>query len=123
MRTLVFVAVFLAASLAHADRAHYTRKQPAPVPVNLSERVKPKQPVTAPPRQPTVTADDLLEIGEMQQPIREEQEAILVKLIGDTPDNDPEKPEYMFRLAEHYAKQLRLYRLEAIAPTIPARAR
>ncbi|NVB79907.1 MAG: hypothetical protein HOV81_16035 [Kofleriaceae bacterium] len=122
MRTLVFVAVFLAASLAHADRAHYTRKQPAPVPVKLSERVKRKAPPPVTPTSP-VTAHEALSLELDRVQLREEQEAILEKLIADTPDSDPEKPEYMLRLAEHYARQLRVYRLRAIAPTLPPRAR
>lgn len=70
-----------------------------------------------------VTADDVLALEIDQVPLREEQQAIREKLIADTPDTDPEKPESMFRLAEHHAKQLRLYRLRAIAPPRPPRAR
>ena len=124
MRTLLFVAVLVACTVAHADRPHYTRKQSLAIPVKLSDRTKPVRPPAAPPpSQPTVTADQLIEIEDIQQPIRRGQEAILEKLVADTPDSDPEKPDYMFRLAEHYAKQLRFYRMKSIAPTMPARAR
>lgn len=124
MRTLLFVAVLFAATVVHADRRHYTRKQPPAIPVELSQRVKPvRKPAAPPPSRPTVTATDLIEIEGRQQPVRRDQERILEKLIADTPDTDPEKPDYMFRLAEQYAKQLRFYRMKAIAPKMPARAR
>ena len=88
--------------------------------VKLSNRVKPVAPPsksTPPPPRPT--ADVLMSIQARQQPLRQGQEAILEKLVRDTPDADPDKPDYMFRLAEHYAQQLRFWRLKAIEPTIP----
>jgi hypothetical protein len=82
--------------------------------------VRPIAPRAASAAKPVITADDLMAVQESQQPIRREQEAILVKLIGDTPDDDAEKPDYLFRLAEHYAQQLRFWRLKAIEAELPA---
>jgi len=124
MRTLWFVALAIAiAAPAYAEHPKYTRKQNVVIDVKLSSRVTPKQPAEAPKPEPTLTPDDILRIQDEAQPLRREQEAILEKLIKDTPDDDPDKPDFMFRLAEHYAQQLRHYRLEAIAPTIPAHPR
>jgi hypothetical protein len=123
MRNLVIVIATLAATPAHADRAKYSRKQNVIIDVKLSERVKPVQPTSAAPPKPIVTADALLEIEEHAQPIRRDQEAILEKLVRETPDDDPDKPDYMFVLAEHYAKQLRFSRLQANTPTVPSRPR
>jgi hypothetical protein len=47
-------------------------------------------------------------------PIREEQEGLLGQLVRETPDDDPDKPDILFRLAERYAQQARLFRLQAI---------
>jgi len=121
MRTALLV-IALCATTAHADRAKYSRKQNVVVPVNLSNRVKPIEPKAKPSTGPVATPDDIMLAQERQQPLRREQEAILEKLIKDAPDDDPEKPDYMFRLAEHYAQQLRFWRLKSIAPTIPSHA-
>ena len=51
--------------------------------------------------------------------IRNEQEAILAKLIDSTPDSEvEEKSDYYFRLGELYAKQQRLFRLKAAEAAI-----
>src|SRR5689334_19769262 len=112
MRYLLLVVI--ATSTAAADPPRYTRKPHLEVPVKLSDRVRPVEPRRAPAAKPIVTADDLMAVQESQQPIRREQEAILIKLIAGTPDDDDEKPDYLFRLAEHYAQQLRFWRLKAI---------
>ena len=121
MRTIL--ALLLATSLVHADPPRYSRKQNVVIDVKLSSRVKPTAPTPPPPTKPVVTATAIIEAEMTTQPIRRDQEAILEKLVADTPDDDPEKPDYMFRLAEHYAKQLRFWRLQAVAPTLPPRAR
>jgi len=113
MRNLVFVGVLLATSLAFAERPRYSRKPKLDIPVQLSSRVKPIKPKAAEPARP-ITADALLEIKQRQQPLRKEQERVLEQLIKDTPDDDPEKPDYMFRLAEHYAQQLQFWRIKAV---------
>ena len=122
MRKLMVVGILVAAATASAEPPKYTRKPPVQVEVRLSDRVKPKPPAKSTPAGP-VTADGVLAIIERAQPLRREQEALLEKLIRDAPDSDAEKPDYMFRLAEHYAQQLRFWRLKAIEPTVPARAR
>ena len=52
---------------------------------------------------------------ERNEPLRREQESILVQLVHDTPQDDPDKPDYLFRLAEHYAMQQRFWRLQSFA--------
>jgi hypothetical protein len=74
-------------------------------------------------RRPAVSADDVLAHQREAQPIRREQEALLEKLVRDTPDGDADKPDYLFRLAELYAQQLRFWRLEAISPSVLRRER
>jgi hypothetical protein len=113
MRKLIIVGIVCAASIAAAERPKYTRKQPIDVPVALSDRVKPVQPVKQAAAKP-VSADAVMIIKERQQPLRREQEAILEKLIKDTPDDDADKPDYMFRLAEQYAQQVQFWRLKAV---------
>ena len=123
MRTHCLVIAVLATSTASADPPRHTRTPHVVVPVALSHRVRPIDKRAAPAAAPVVTADDVLTIQDRQQPIRREQEVILLKLVADTPDDDPEKPDLVFRLAEHYAQQLRFWRLKAIEATLPPRRR
>jgi hypothetical protein len=118
MRNLIFVIATVLAAPAAADPPNYKRKVNVVVEVKLSNRVKPKPP-TATPGVP-ITADGIVRIEELTQPIRREQERVLQQLVRDTPDDDPDKPDIMFRLAEHYAKQLQFWRLQTIAPTMPS---
>ena len=116
MSKLVF-AVMLVSLVAHAD-GRYRREQRA-VPTTTSERTKPSRAAAAPAK-PAVTADDVLRGELTAEPIRREQEALLEKLVRDTPDDDPQKPELAFRLAELYASAARAWHLEAIARTLQA---
>ena len=117
---LVIVASLLASTNAWAD-AKYKRTQDVKIQVNLSDRVKPIQ---AKPRnkseyKPELTADAVLSIEGLVSNIRNEQEAILVKLIDSTPDSElEEKSDYYFRLGELFAKQQRLFRLKSAEAAI-----
>ncbi|MBV8761435.1 MAG: hypothetical protein JO257_29330 [Deltaproteobacteria bacterium] len=107
MRTLLVLV--LLAGAAHADHPRYTRPSAAPPPPKSAVATKPKPPV---PGKPAVTAETILEQDEDNQPIYVEQEAILEQLVHDTPDTEADKPDLMFRLAEHYAKQWRFFTIE-----------
>jgi hypothetical protein len=117
MRTLVLVILVGLAPASYADPPRYTRKPDLKLDVKPSARVRPIRPATAR-RGPDVTPDDVLEHQRLAEPMRREQEAILIGLIADTPDSDPDKPDYFFRLAEHYAEQLRYWHLKSVELTI-----
>jgi len=85
--------------------------------VKLSPRVKPAAPATDPVK--PLTATDVMHVQDVTQTYRIDQERLLEKLIAETPDDDLDKPEMMFRLAEHYAQQQRYWRFKAIEPTMP----
>jgi len=107
----------LVCTTAHADPRRYTRHVDVHVDARVSPRAQPVHPASHP-AEPAVTADDMLELEEGNQPIRREQERVLEGLVRDTPDDDPQKPDLMFRLAEHYAQQLRFWKLKAIEATV-----
>ncbi|MFN0249624.1 MAG: hypothetical protein ACKV2T_22260 [Kofleriaceae bacterium] len=119
MPKLLLVFALALPTTVFAD-AKYSRKQTLNINVTLSDRAKPATPAPAAPAKPIVTADDVLLAHEVAQPFRKEQEEILEKLIRETRDDDPDKADLMFRLAEHYAKQQRFWRHKSIAPTMPA---
>ena len=105
-----------------ADAPRYSRKQTFQLDVKVSARAKPVAVVTQPQARP-LTADEIIQIETDNEPLRNEQEGLLLKLVRESPDTDPDKPDYMFRLAEHYAKELRLWRLKANAPVRVTRPR
>ena len=105
MRTILVLV--LLASTAHADHRPYTRKTTAPV---VKQAAAPKTP--PPPAKPAVTAATIIQQEEDNQPIYVEQEQILEQLVKDTPDDEVDKADLMFRLAEHYAKQWRFWTIE-----------
>jgi len=114
MRSLLLVAVI---STTAAANPKYTRTQDVHIDVKTSWRTRPVPPA-AKPRGPEVGADDILAIEDKEEPLRKEQQAILIQLVRDTPDDDPDKPDYLFRLAEQYALQLRHWRLRATEAAI-----
>jgi hypothetical protein len=118
---LVLLAASFMITAASAGPPRYARPERAPERVTLSPRVKPRPPVVMPPAAPVVTADQVLAAHARAEPLRREQEALLERLARDTPDEEPEKPEIVLRLAEHYAQQLRFWRLRATELTLRAR--
>jgi hypothetical protein len=118
MRSILVVGL-LASTAAASPK--YTRKQDVHIDVRLSARTRPAPPPerhTPEATTPAVSADDILAIEDRQEPLRAEQQAILIQLANDTPDTDPDKPDYLFRLAEQYALQLRHWRLRATEAAI-----
>src|SRR5690242_2383101 len=118
---LAIVAALLASSSTVWADAKYKRTQDVKVDVKLSDRVKPVQPKAQNKSEfkPELTADAVLSIEGLVSNIRNEQEAILAKLIDSTPDSEvEEKSDYYFRLGELYAKQQRLFRLKAAEASI-----
>src|SRR5262245_45591135 len=92
-------ALLLASSPSFAQKAKYSRPQDVKIDVTLSDRVKPVEPKPADPktRAPGVTSTQVLAAQALGGTIRAQQEAILIQLIRDTPDTDPDKPDLMFR--------------------------
>ena len=116
MRTLILLALLPSLALAEG---RYRRPQPATPPVNLSERTKPITPKAI--ESKPITSDAALAALVDTEPVRREQEAILVQLVANTPDTDgDEKADLLFRLAEHYARQMRTWRLQAMKAQIAA---
>lgn len=119
-RSLVLLGLLLATP-ASADPPRYTRKPNLAIDVTLSDRVKPIQPT--PTKGRAATAEEVMAIESQNEPLRREQEVILRQLANETPDDDPDKPDLLFRLAEHYAKQQRFWRLQSLKPAVPAKPR
>ncbi|MFT3695645.1 MAG: hypothetical protein QM831_21085 [Kofleriaceae bacterium] len=101
------LAILLCASVASASP--YKRPSQTPTVVH-KETVKPVRVSTTKP----VTADQVMAIDEHQEGLRQEQQQILEGLVRDTPDDDPDKPDYLFRLAEQYAQRYRLWHLKSL---------
>ena len=120
MRTLLVLALVLALvpSIALAD-ARYKRPSREAPPVTFSDRTKPIAPKVE--QAAPISSDAALAGLEKAEPTRREQEDILVKIVANTPDDDPDKADLLFRLAEHYARQMRFWRLESAKREIAAK--
>ena len=94
--------------VAFAD-AKYTRKL-NDVKVQQTERTKKLEVKKAENiAQPEINADQFLEIENEVQNIRDELITEYKGAIDDTEDDDPRKPELMFRLAEAYSQKQRYF--------------
>jgi tetratricopeptide (TPR) repeat protein len=122
IRVAVFSAVLVYTATAWAQKPKYARSTDVKINVKISDRVKPLEAKeTAASKQPTVNADQILNIEGLVGEIREEQAAILFDLIKNTPDSEAEeKADYYFRLGELFAKQQRFYRLKSAEYAISA---
>lgn len=105
----IFLGILVVSSVASASP--YKRTPEVKVPVVQTFRTRPAQPTTV--KAAPVRADDVLAGAVAAEPLRKEQQEILLGLVRDTPDDDPDKPDYLFRLAEQYAAQLRVWSLKA----------
>jgi hypothetical protein len=112
-----YLLLSLVPVLAHAGPAKYARTPQLHIDVKPTPRTKPIRPAPVS-HVPTATADQVLASELAKDPIRAEQEALLIELVYDTPDSDPDKPDYLFRLAEQYAKQLQIWTMRATELTI-----
>jgi tetratricopeptide (TPR) repeat protein len=123
VRAAIVGMVLVYAGAAWAQKPKYARTNDVKINVKISDRVKPievKDAATEP-KQPTVNADQILNVEGLVGDIREEQAAILFDLIKKTPDSDAEeKADLYFRLGELFAKQQRFYRLKAAEYAIAA---
>jgi TolA-binding protein len=120
LKLVIVATTLLGSATAFAD-AKYKRQQDVRIDVKLSDRVKPVQqkPQDKSEFKPELSADAVLSIEGLVSNIRNEQEAILQRLIDSTPDSEvEEKSDYYFRLGELYAKQQRLFRLKAAEAAI-----
>ena len=101
----IVLLVVMIASWGNAEPC----KRKAAVPE--AKHVERKKPVGMPTK--PVTADAILAGEIAADGIRVQQEQLLEQLARDTPDTDPEKPDILFRLAEHYSHELLIWRLRA----------
>lgn len=116
------VAALTAGSVAPAMAApKYTRDSDVNIKVEQTEATAPlvekdeatKKAKDEPP-QPTITADKFIAIQGKVQFIRDAQIEAFKLLVADTDDDNPEKPDLLFRLAELYAQKQRYWRFRGM---------
>jgi tetratricopeptide (TPR) repeat protein len=102
----------LTSSLAGAA-GKYTKKE-AEITANQTSLTKPVQHTKDEKKKPTITADDVFGgVGEKVKSVTDQQIRVLQRLIDNTNDTDPEKPDLLFRMAELYNEQYRYYDFRA----------
>lgn len=123
MRNRSLLVAFIAAALlvpsiglGQQPGGRYKRKT-SDIKVKQTERTKKieakKKDKDDEPR-PEITADQFMQIETKVQQIRDEQIVEYQELIKDTPENDPERPDLLFRLAELYAQKQRYWRFRGM---------
>ncbi len=99
-----------------ADAQRYKRESSIKqVDVKQTERTKKLEPKAQDKTtQPTLSADDVIELQGQVRTIRREQIQQFELLIQDTDVDDPERPDLLFRLAELHAQRQRYWRFQAM---------
>lgn len=93
----------------------FTKKEEAVI-ATQTELTKPKDPTKKreEKKKPDLTASDVFGgMGEELKSVTDSQIKLLQRLIDASGDDDPEKPDYLFRMAELFAEQERYYSFKA----------
>lgn len=91
----------------------YTKKE-SEIQATQTALTKPTQAKKDEKTRPEITADDVFGgVGEKVKAVTDQQIKVMNRLIQNTSDSDPEKPDLLFRLAELYAEQQRYYNFRA----------
>jgi tetratricopeptide (TPR) repeat protein len=107
------IASFTLASSYAGAAGKYTKKE-SEIVATQTALTKPAQHVKDEKKKPSITADDVFGgVGEKVKSITDVQINKYKRLIDVTNDNDPEKPDLLFRLAELYNEQYRYYDFRA----------
>lgn len=107
------LASFTLASSYAGAAGKYTKKE-SEITATQTALTKPTQHAKDEKKKPTITADDVFGgVGEKVKSITDVQIQKYKRLIDVTNDNDPEKPDLLFRLAELYNEQYRYYDFRA----------
>src|SRR5688572_6695373 len=121
-RALVLVAAVCVCTQDAAADSRFKRDPAITVRADASERSRPLAAKDdAPPPRPAITGDLVMEIEGLVAGLREEKIALFEQLLAETDDDDPEKAQYWFQLAEVRSEQHRFYRLQAIEHDLEGR--
>ena len=108
---ILLLSVFSSSTVLAA--AKYTKKE-SEINATQTALTKPKQTVKDEKKRPEISADDVFGgVGEKVKSVTDKQINVMQRLIQNTSDSDPEKPDLMFRLAELSAEQQRYYNFRA----------
>ena len=93
--------------------AKYTKKE-SEITATQTALTKPVQHKVEEKKRPDIAVDDVFGgVGEKVKSVTDAQIQVLRRLIDNTQDNDPEKPDLLFRMAELYAEQQHYYNFRA----------
>ncbi len=113
MNRVAFGSTLLWVAVATAVPPKYTKKE-ASVTSQQTALTKPAQRAKEEKQRPTIDASDVFGgVGEQLKAVTDQQIKVMQRLIENTGDDDPEKPDYHFRIAELYAQQEHYYSFRA----------
>ncbi|MCS6914798.1 MAG: tetratricopeptide repeat protein [Myxococcales bacterium] len=106
-------AALLLSAVPLSAAGRYTKKEDTVI-ATQTALTKPTQRPERDKKKPDLTAADVFAgQGEALKAVTDSQIKVLQRLIDVTNDNDPEKPDLLFRMAELYAEQQRYYNFRA----------
>jgi tetratricopeptide (TPR) repeat protein len=109
----VLLSFGLVSSSLAAAASKYTKKE-SDIQATQTDLTRPVSKKRDQKTRPTINADDVFQgIGEQVKGITDAQISVLQRLIENTSDTDPEKPDLLFRMAELYNEQQRYYSFRA----------
>ena len=109
----LLVAACGLASTSAMGAAKYNKKE-SEIQATQTALTKPAQHAKDEKHAPTITADDVFQgVGNQVKSITDGQIKVLQRLVDVTNDQDPEKPDLLFRMAELYAEQEHYYNFRA----------
>jgi tetratricopeptide (TPR) repeat protein len=110
----VVTAILILAASGSAHAVGKYQKKESDVAATQTALTKPQQRAKDDKRKPTISADDVFGgVGEKVKSVTDSQIRVLQRLIDNTNDTDPEKPDLLYRMAELYAEQQRYYNFRA----------
>jgi TolA-binding protein len=111
-RAIVIAGVVGFAAQAFAA-PRYTKKE-STIEATQTALTKPTQNKKDEKKKPEIQADDIFQgVGQQIKSVTDQQINVLKRLIDNTSDSDPEKPDLLYRMAELYAEQQRYYNFRA----------
>lgn len=103
------IAILLLCASPALAATKYTKKE-SEITASQTALTKPTQSKKDVKSRPEISADDVFGgVGEKVKTVTDAQIKVMLRLINNTQDSDPEKPDLLFRLAELYAEQQRYY--------------
>jgi len=113
MNKAIIIAGVVGFAVQAGAAPRYTKKE-SNIEATQTALTKPSQAKKDDKKKPEIQAEDIFQgVGNQIKSVTDQQINVLKRLIDNTSDSDPEKPDLLYRMAELYAEQQRYYNFRA----------